>query len=456
MNKTAMGQNPIYTGVVKYVPPEKYYGFIARDDKFGDIFVHFTDVKSSNGQLKKGDLVTFEIEQTPKGLKAINVNLVTKTNGNNSKSLDEETIAYIQKLKSVFKEASKREFNFLLLGRTGVGKSSTVNALIGENIAEVGDFTATTFQVKPYKSQIQGINYSIIDTPGLCDNRPEKHQDELYLKEIKKRILSIDCVWFTTPLNETRLRSDELYGIKVITKVFGKEIWDRSIIVFTFADLIPPEKYFFTLQQRTNLIVSAIQEYSGEAIAKQIPSVGVSNITDRTPNGELWLGELYTKVFVRISKKGALPFLLATSNRLKETNPEQEIIEKKNKYLDSKSINQECKNASVKKLQKLNDDFLPHGKTEDIGTEKYKHKNKSSPSSAIVLTENQQLEIKTHIQNDLANEIDPVIISNLANIGTLVGLSSGNIVGAVAGAVIGAAIGFTIWIFGKKRKGKQN
>lgn len=60
-------------GTVKWFNASKGYGFIQRETG-GDVFVHF---KSINGQgyktLKEGDSVEFEVQETEKGLQAINV-----------------------------------------------------------------------------------------------------------------------------------------------------------------------------------------------------------------------------------------------------------------------------------------------------------------------------------------------------------------------------------------------
>ena len=69
-----------------------------------------------------------------------------------------------------FKLAQNKKFVFLLVGRTGVGKSSTVNSLMGEKIAQVGDYEATTMAVKAYDRKINDVNFTVFDTPGLCDD----------------------------------------------------------------------------------------------------------------------------------------------------------------------------------------------------------------------------------------------------------------------------------------------
>jgi len=68
------------TGTVKWFNNAKGFGFILPDDGSEDIFVHFSSI-DSNGyrSLEEGQAVTFEVEQGPKGLKAINVVLQDAT-----------------------------------------------------------------------------------------------------------------------------------------------------------------------------------------------------------------------------------------------------------------------------------------------------------------------------------------------------------------------------------------
>ena len=60
-------------GKVKWFNESKGYGFITSEEG-GDIFVHYSSIQGNGFKtLVEGDSVSFDIEDGPKGPKAINV-----------------------------------------------------------------------------------------------------------------------------------------------------------------------------------------------------------------------------------------------------------------------------------------------------------------------------------------------------------------------------------------------
>jgi len=64
-------------GKVKWFNPTKGFGFIEREDKEKDVFVHTSAVKDAGmNSLEEGQEVTFDVEDGPKGPNATNIKSV--------------------------------------------------------------------------------------------------------------------------------------------------------------------------------------------------------------------------------------------------------------------------------------------------------------------------------------------------------------------------------------------
>lgn len=63
-------------GIVKWFNSSKGYGFIQRDSG-GDVFVHYKSISSSGfKKLNEGEKVEFEVQESQKGLQAVNVKVI--------------------------------------------------------------------------------------------------------------------------------------------------------------------------------------------------------------------------------------------------------------------------------------------------------------------------------------------------------------------------------------------
>jgi GTP-binding protein EngB required for normal cell division len=242
----------------------------------------------------------------------------------------------------------KDNLKFLLIGRTGVGKSSTINSLLGEEVAPIGKYRPTTIEVSTFKHKHGDLIYEIIDTPGLCDDLPEAGNDEKYIKKIKEHINSVDSIWFVSRLDETRVSSDEKRGIKIITESLGKDCWKQAILIFTRAD--KADDFEMDIIERTNIIREEIGKYFTDA--KNIPSVAVSNVSSTLPNGKEWLPELFTQVYLRFSDQGALPFLKSMEGDISQNKKKDEEDATKNTEEEQKKKQEEKPRIDLNDEQK--------------------------------------------------------------------------------------------------------
>lgn len=64
------------TGTVKWFSPAEGYGFAEPDSGGDDVFIHHSEAPDED--LEEGDRLEFEIEETDKGLNAVDIQRITE------------------------------------------------------------------------------------------------------------------------------------------------------------------------------------------------------------------------------------------------------------------------------------------------------------------------------------------------------------------------------------------
>ena len=131
---------------------------------------------------------------------------------------------------------------FLIVGQTGVGKSSFINAVFGIERAKTSEFEACTKLVEHYLYKSPFGEVTLIDTPGLSEDSFEL--DKAYLKLVRESVEvdSIDTILYLSSLAEKRFRPTEMSALNIITKEIGKSIWKNTWLVLTFAASVKSER----------------------------------------------------------------------------------------------------------------------------------------------------------------------------------------------------------------------
>ena len=147
--------------------------------------------------------------------------------------LSDETIR--QELTEWFKNSN--EVKIFITGKTGVGKSTLVNGLVGKKIAKEGDtLNPETSVVKGYRSKHHSVTVTVWDSPGLQDGT---NQESQYLEDMKKKCSEMDLSIYCVSLKETRFFEGcpDILAMKKLTDLFGKKMWENAMFVLTFANL---------------------------------------------------------------------------------------------------------------------------------------------------------------------------------------------------------------------------
>ncbi|XP_062210518.1 translocase of chloroplast 34, chloroplastic-like [Phragmites australis] len=146
----------------------------------------------------------------------------------------------LHELLGKLKEENVSTLTILVMGKGGVGKSSTVNSIVGERVATVSAFQSEGLRPTMCSRTRAGFTLNIIDTPGLIEGG---YINEQAVEIIKRFLLGkiIDVLLYVDRLDAYRMDTLDEQVIRAITNAFGKDIWRRTLVVLTHAQLSPPD-----------------------------------------------------------------------------------------------------------------------------------------------------------------------------------------------------------------------
>lgn len=129
-------------------------------------------------------------------------------------SLVEETLAHIRTLTDSFRlgNAIKTGIPVAIVGATNTGKSTLLNALLGEDRAIVSDIAGTTRDTVEETFNINGTVFRLIDTAGIRETEEEIEKIGINrsLLKLSQADIVLGVIDATTPLSEQRTRVQEI------------------------------------------------------------------------------------------------------------------------------------------------------------------------------------------------------------------------------------------------------
>uniref|UniRef100_A0A7S0XMR8 AIG1-type G domain-containing protein n=1 Tax=Elphidium margaritaceum TaxID=933848 RepID=A0A7S0XMR8_9EUKA len=157
--------------------------------------------------------------------------------------------------------SSKMNKTLMFIGETGTGKTTTINSMMNylynaefhghryELIAETfGDKQASdsqTSDVTLYYINPSAIDFqlTVIDTPGFGDTKGlefDKRTTDTIKRLFETKVTEIDVIFFVIRASQSRLTERQKYVFNEILNIFGNDIADNIILLFTFGDVSTP------------------------------------------------------------------------------------------------------------------------------------------------------------------------------------------------------------------------
>lgn len=163
--------------------------------------------------------------------------------------------------------------NILVLGKSGVGKSATINSIFGEEKTLIDAFGPATTTVKEIVGMVDGVTIRVFDTPGLKSSALEQGINRRILSSVKKLTKKCppDIVLYVDRLDAQTRDLNDLPLLRSISSSLGSSIWRSAIITLTHAASAPPDgpsgsplRYDAFVAQRSHVVQQTIGQAVGD------------------------------------------------------------------------------------------------------------------------------------------------------------------------------------------------
>ncbi|KAA0044369.1 translocase of chloroplast 159 [Cucumis melo var. makuwa] len=217
------------------------------------------------------------------------------------------------------KEDLDFSLNILVLGKSGVGKSATINSIFGEDKTPIHAFGPGTTTVKEIIGTVEGVKIRVFDSPGLRSSSSERRINNRILSSIKNVMKKYppDIVLYVDRLDNQTRDLNDLLLLRSVSSSLGSSIWKNAIITLTHAASAPPDGpsgsplgYEVFVAQRSHVLQQTVAQAVGDlrilnptlmnpvSLVENHPSCRKNRDGQKVlPNGQSWRPQLLLLCF---------------------------------------------------------------------------------------------------------------------------------------------------------------